>query len=102
MTCSVASASRSMVRVRMSPGFAPLGKEGLGEVDLGAVVRQEDGDLLPVALEAVDGESEFHGTHPSDEFSHPLVVTFAPRPPMLSWGGADCARFACREGVGPV
>jgi hypothetical protein len=32
-----------------------LGKERLGEVDLVAIVGQEDGDLLLIALEAVDG-----------------------------------------------
>jgi hypothetical protein len=35
-------------------------QQGLGEVDLRAIVGQEDGDLLLVALEAVDRQAELH------------------------------------------
>jgi hypothetical protein len=48
----------------MSPGVTGLdapGPQDSGEVDRGAVLRQQDGDLLRVDLEAVDRQADLHG-----------------------------------------
>src|SRR5208337_567881 len=50
----------------------PLGQESLGEVDLGAVVGQQHGNLFLATLEAVDGQADLQRAAPGEGWRYPV------------------------------